>query len=269
MRIAMNDLFPSAADAPNHDEGRNGEAAERSQASSPGQPGEGQLIGMLGHDLRCPLHDVFGFLELLSSTKLTSEQRGYLATAVAAANHLQNLLDGILDYAKAESGKAFLKEETFDLPEELEALINTFRSRAKKHNLEFPVRINSNLPKTVRLDRTKFRQVLSNILGNAIKFTHSGFVSLEADAITKSAQTHLLLTIGDSGIGIPEDQLETVFDAFRRADSKATEKVSGTGLGLAIVKQLVEAMKGHIVIESEEGYGTAISVEIPLVEITV
>ncbi len=265
MRIAMNDIFPSATDA-SHQESRNGTALNEPKPAKPSVREEGQLIGMLGHDLRCPLHDIFGYLELLSSTKLTSEQRGYLATALTATNHLQNMLDGILDYAKAEAGHATLKEEDVNLPEELEALVNTFRARAKKQNLEFPTRISESLPKNVRLDRTKFRQILSNVLGNAVKFTPSGFVSLEADAITKGEQVHLILTVGDSGIGIADDQLETVFDAFRRAEGEA-EKIKGTGLGLAIVKQLVTAMKGEIILESEEGYGTTVSLDLPVVTV--
>ena len=224
-----------------------------------------QFLANMSHEIRTPMNGVLGMTELLLSTPLTERQRQMVHTVQQSATSLLTIINDILDYSKIEAGKLQLEHTDFDLSHLLGDAIQLFSESARQKGLSLSVTITPSLPTTLQGDPTRLRQILLNLIGNAVKFTAAGSITVSADCLKRSAgQILLRVTIRDTGIGIPPESRARVFDAFAQADGSTTRKFGGTGLGLTIVKQLVHLMGGTVDLESIPGLGSTFGFTVPL-----
>jgi PAS domain S-box-containing protein len=215
------------------------------------------FLAAMSHEIRTPLNAIVGMSELIDETGLSREQSQYLAIMRNASDTLLSLINDILDISKIEAGKVDIEKAPFNLEELVSKVSEMMAVRAFKKNVEISCKIDADVPVFVEGDATRLRQVLMNLMGNAVKFVEKGWVSL--DVKKQKAQgdcVQLLFSVRDTGIGIPADKLQSVFEKFTQADSSTTRKYGGTGLGLPISKMLIELMGGRIWLESEPGTGT-------------
>lgn len=198
-----------------------------------------------------------GMTDLALETDLDREQREYLETVKVSADSLLTVINDILDFSKIEAGKIDLEFVDFDVRDSLESALKTLAVRADEKGLELLCEVAPEVPEVARGDITRLRQVLLNLVGNAIKFTNEGEITVKVRQGARDGRELVLhFTVSDTGIGIPEDKLEMIFDPFSRADSSTTRKYGGTGLGLTISARLVRMMGGQMWVESEEGQGS-------------
>ncbi len=227
------------------------EAANRSKSD---------FLAQMSHEIRTPMNAIIGMADLLWETLLSAEQRQYVRIFRRAGISLLNLLNDILDLSRIESGHLELEEIDFDLRELLDNVCELLAIRAHEKGLELACRVMPNVPTNLRGDPNRLRQVLTNLVGNAIKFTASGEVVLRVEREAGGSQTGFLqFTVSDTGIGIPEEKLARVFESFTQVDASTTRQYGGSGLGLAITKYLVELMGGRIWLESKVGAGSTFS----------
>lgn len=224
-----------------------------------------RFLANMSHEFRTPLNGLSGMSELLASTRLDAEQRGYLETIQAATRALLALVEDVLDIAVIEAGKLKLRVEAFDLHALLEQINLMLRPEARSKQLEYEVAVAPDVPARLRGDAGHLRQVLVNLLSNAIKFTASGEVRMRVEKVGEAGpgQVRLRFTVSDTGIGIPASARARLFEAFEQADSSLSRKHQGTGLGTTIAKGLTEAMGGSIGFESSENVGSRFWVELP------
>ena len=225
-----------------------------------------EFLAMMSHELRTPMNGVLGMLQLLETTHMTDEQHEYTALASESTEHLLKVINDILDFSRIERSALELEHIAFNLAELVGSCAQSFQHSAAQRKLGLDLLIPDDLkPLQVQGDPTRIRQILVNLIGNALKFTDQGRVTVQCQW---QALDHELLwftcTVRDSGIGIPAESLERMFDAFQQADSSISRRYGGTGLGLPIARTLAERMGGTLRAQSEEGQGSVFTLEIPL-----
>ncbi len=222
------------------------------------------FLANMSHEIRTPMNGVIGMAEVLQETKLTSEQALYTETIVRSGNSLLTIINDILSFSKVEAGKFELSNEVFNLRCMFDDVVMLLGPRALEKDVDVRLDYAANLPETYFGDAGRIRQIVTNILGNAIKFTNEGFVKINVTGVLKGENCHLHVSIVDTGIGIPADKMEIIFNAFEQADSGATRNYEGTGLGLAISTRLVNLMGGEIYATSREGEGSIFNIDLVL-----
>ncbi len=229
-------------------------ALEKAEAST---RAKSEFLAMMSHEIRTPMNGILGMAQLLELTALNDEQRGYVNTVRSSGDALLVLINDILDFSKIEAGKLELEMRPFALQAALASTVDLYQPLAQRKGLILQLQLASDLPAHVAGDRTRLRQILSNLLGNAIKFTEQGQVRVKVSLLADDGRSlQLGVAVHDSGIGIPANRVDRLFKAFSQVDTSTTRQYGGTGLGLAICQRLCEAMGGDIGVTSQPGAGS-------------
>jgi signal transduction histidine kinase/DNA-binding response OmpR family regulator len=223
------------------------EAADRAKS---------EFLANMSHEIRTPMNGVLGMAELLTKTDLNSRQRMFTDVIVKSGNALLTIINDILDFSKIDAEQLTLEKAPFNLSEAVEDVATLISAKVAEKDLELIVRIDPKLPQEVIGDVGRFRQIITNLLGNAVKFTERGHVLIDVSGTSRDGSVALAVRVEDTGIGIPDEKLKTVFEKFAQVDSTSTRRYEGTGLGLAIASRLVQLMGGRIEVESILGRGS-------------
>jgi len=239
------------------------EAKEAAEAAS---KAKGEFLANMSHEIRTPLNGVLGMLQLCQTTNLDDEQKDYVQTALTSGRSLLSVINDILDFTKIEAGKMEVIRERFDMHSIIEDVLVAFRDQATTKGIVLSSSEAPDIPSPLIGGKGRMRQILFNLIGNSIKFTESGTVSVEVSVLPEgrtSRTTRLLFILSDTGIGIPAEQLDHIFEPFTQVDGSYMRRHQGTGLGLGIVKRLTGLLGGSMAIESNLGQGTSIYLSIP------
>jgi len=225
-----------------------------------------EFLANMSHEIRTPLNAVIGFSELLDATILDTKQKSFVGSINTSGKSLLTLINDILDLSKIEAGMMKIKLAPVNPKNIFNELEQIFSASIRKKNLEFILDVDENIPTALLLDETRLRQVLLNLMGNAVKFTDKGSITLQVKKsysdITDGSRLNLIIAIKDTGIGIPQNQYTSIFESFKQQSGQSDRKYGGTGLGLSITKKLVEIMKGKISVSSVVGKGSTFMVEL-------
>src|SRR5438552_689025 len=231
------------------------EAADRAKS---------EFLANMSHEIRTPMNGVLGMAELLAKTELTPRQKTFTDVIVKSGNALLTIINDILDFSKINAGQLTLDPAPFRLAEAVEDVATLVSARVAEKNLELIVRVDPRLPAFVIGDAGRFRQIVTNLLANAVKFTEKGHVLIDVGGDVAEGVVKLKVRVEDTGIGIPAEKLQSVFEKFAQVDGSSTRRHEGTGLGLAISARLVDLMGGKIGVESEIGRGSVFWFAVPL-----
>jgi len=239
--------------------------AERTKELSEVNQAKSIFLANMSHEIRTPMNAILGFNELLLQTSVTQQQKKYLQKTERASNALLSLMNDILDLSKIEAGKLRLVKRVFHLREIVDQTVDMLQIEANKRGLRLEYEVENSLCDYLMGDSERIRQVLINLIGNALKFTEMGSIHLSVFLLSHTEQTcNVEFVVTDTGIGIPKEKQADIFNLFVQIDHSTTREENGTGSGLAICKELVEAMGGTIEVESEEGEGSTFSFILPL-----
>jgi len=226
---------------------------------------KGAFLAQLSHEIRTPMNAISGLTELAIEQAGSPEQRELLTGVQHAADHLLSLVNQVLDFSKLESGVVELEQVPFSLRQTLQAALLPFAMRARAKGISFDTIFADTLPESVEGDPVRLRQVVVNLVGNAVKFTSQGGITVHVEPGTCfHGQLELCIAVKDTGIGIPREKIDQIFTPYAQAEASTTRKFGGTGLGLSIVTRLLEAMQGTITVESQPGVGTTFTVTVPV-----
>ncbi|MFN0314781.1 MAG: response regulator [Burkholderiales bacterium] len=246
---------------------RTAELSKAKEAAEAASRAKSQFLANMSHEIRTPMNGVLGMNELLLKSELNDKQRRFAETAHRSAQSLLAIINDILDFSKIEAGKLTLEEIDFDVRDLMQDVTELFAEPAHRKGLEIAYRAAPDVPTQARGDPVRLRQVLTNLVNNAVKFTEQGEVSVELRLDERPPEenvTWVRLSVRDTGIGIGREAQGAIFDAFMQADNTTTRRFGGTGLGLSIARHIVEAMGGNLEVESEEGMGSTFTLVLPL-----
>ncbi len=243
------------------------EAKEQAEAAN---RAKSEFLANMSHEIRTPMNAIIGFTELLNEQVSEPRLKNFIRTIQSAGNTLLMLINDILDLSKIEAGKMTLQKQATNPHDLFKDIGQIFTINMQKKGLDFLVDIDPSLPDALLLDAVRLRQILFNLLGNAVKFTDTGHIKLSVksmNVLEHLSKLDILIEVSDTGIGIPPEQQTRIFNVFEQQDGQSTHKFGGTGLGLSITQRLVDMMGGHINLESEPGKGSTFGILLPSVDI--
>lgn len=239
-------------------------AEQESRTAAAASEAKSQFLAHMSHEIRTPLNGIIGIADILSQTDLNPEQSKYVSTIEKSGEALLSIINDILDFSKIEAGKLELEHIDFSLNEICESLGNIFIAQLKEKNLNYTFKLDPKIPEFLNGDPLRIKQILLNLVSNSLKFTTQGGIHIDVFCLNCNDNIQLQFKIIDTGIGIPENKLNSLFEAFTQVDSSTTRKYGGTGLGLQITKRLIELMGGSIHVESQLNEGSTFIFNITL-----